>query len=80
MDRPAEIRLIKEVLALKEKGETQYHEFTKTHSTERYISEAWFKREKEELFFGRPMAIGIANEVPNVGDYQSLDWFSGLPL
>jgi len=80
MDRSTEIRLIKEVLALKEKGETQYHEFTKTHSTERYISEAWFKREKDELFFGRPMAIGVANEVPNVGDFQSLDWFNGLPL
>jgi len=80
MDRQTEIRLIKEILALKEKGETQYDEFTQTHSTERYISEEWFKREKEEMFFGRPMAIGIANEVPKVGDYQSLDWFNGLPL
>lgn len=80
MDRPTEIRLIKEALALKAKGETQYHESTQTHDIERYVSEAWYQRETEKLFLDRPIAIGVANEVPNVGDYQTLNWVNGLSL
>ncbi len=80
MDRQTEIRLIKEALELKENGETQYGASTQVHSTERYISEDWFKRENDNLFLSEPVPIGTANEVPNVGDYQSLDWVNGLPL
>lgn len=50
MNRETELRLIREALALKEKGETQYHETTQTHQIERYVSENWFQREKETLF------------------------------
>ncbi|ARU54301.1 Rieske (2Fe-2S) protein [Oleiphilus messinensis] len=80
MDRQTEIRLIKDVLALKAKGETQYHASTQTHSTERYVSDVWFKQELDNIFLGRPMAIGVASEVPNVGDYIALDWIKGMSL
>lgn len=80
MDRQTEIRLIKEVLAFKEKGETQYHESTQTHSIERYVSEAWFKREKEKLFLDSPIAIGVSSEIPNVGDYHAVEVINGLSL
>jgi len=80
MDRQTEIRLINEVLALKEKGETQYHESTRTHDTERYVSQAWFERENERLFQRLPMPIGSVNEVPKPGDYQSIEWINGSPL
>lgn len=80
MDRDTEIRLIKEVLELKARGETQYHESTQTHSTERYICTQWFAREKQQIFRGEPLAIGSANEVPNPGDYLALDWLDGVSL
>lgn len=50
MDRKTEIKLIKQALELKARGETQYHESTQTLSTERYISPAWFARENETMF------------------------------
>lgn len=80
MDRQTEIRLIKEALALKAKGETQYHESMQTHSIERYVSDLWYQRETEKLFLDRPLAVGVANEVPNVGDYRTIDWINGLSL
>lgn len=80
MDRKTEIRLIKEVLALKDKGETQYSESVKTHGVERYVSPAWFERENSHLFRVLPMPIGSASEVRNPGDYQSIEWINGSPL
>jgi phenylpropionate dioxygenase-like ring-hydroxylating dioxygenase large terminal subunit len=80
MDRPTEIRLIKEALALKAKGETQYHASTQSHNIDRYVSSTWYQRENETLFMDRPIAIGVANEVPNIGDYRTLDWVNGLSL
>lgn len=80
MDRQTEIRLIKEILELKEKGETQYHESTQTHPIERYVSNDWFKLETERLFLNKPMFLGVANEVPNVGDYIAVDWINGLSI
>lgn len=80
MDRPTEIKLIKQALELKARGETQYHESTQTLSTERYISPAWFARENDRLFQNQPLAIGAASEVPNPGDYLALDWINGASL
>lgn len=80
MDRQTEIRLIEEVLELHEKGETQYHESTQTLPIERYVSEEWFKAETERLFLNKPMFLGVANEVPNAGDYIAVDWINGLSI
>lgn len=80
MDRQTEIRLIKEVLALKDKGETQYSESAKTHDVTRYVSQPWFERENNRLFQKLPMPIGAANEVREPGDYQSIEWINGAPL
>jgi phenylpropionate dioxygenase-like ring-hydroxylating dioxygenase large terminal subunit len=80
MDRQTEVRLIKEVLGLKAKGETQYCDKTQTHSIERYVSDAWFKREKERLFLDAPIAIGVTSEVPNTGDYLAVEVVNGLSL
>ncbi len=80
MDRQTEIRLIKEVVELHDNGDKQLHDSTETHNTERYVSDDWFKRETKHLFQGMPTAIATANEVPNPGDYRTLDWVNGLPL
>ncbi|MAZ87804.1 MAG: hypothetical protein CL693_09160 [Cellvibrionaceae bacterium] len=80
MNRQTELRLIKEILALKQEGKTQYHESTQTLSTERYISEQWYQKEQDALFKNRPMAIGLANEIPEIGDYQAIDWVNGISL
>ncbi len=80
MDRQTEIRLIKEVVELHDSGEQQLHDSTETHNTERYVSDDWFKRETKYLFQGMSTAIATANEVPNPGDYRTLDWVNGLPL
>ncbi len=80
MDRQTEIRLIKEVIALKTAGKTQHHESTETYSIERYICDRWYQREQEVLFKNRPVAIGITNEIANIGDYRSIDWIGGLSL
>ena len=80
MNRTTEIRLIKHVLELKARGETQYHESSRTHSTERYISPEWFQRENEKIFRDQPLAVGAATEVPNPGDYQALEWLDGVSL
>ncbi|NIB41054.1 Rieske 2Fe-2S domain-containing protein [Pseudomaricurvus alkylphenolicus] len=80
MDRQTEIRLIKEVVELHENGDKQFHDSTETHTIDRYVSEDWFKRETQLIFQQMPAAIATANEVPNIGDYVSLDWINGLPL
>lgn len=80
MDRATEIRLIAQLLELHARGETQYHETTRSHATERYTSAQWFAREKARIFRNQPLAIGAANEVPNSGDYLALDWLDGLSL
>lgn len=80
MDRKTEIRLIKQVLELKARGETQYHDSTRTHSTERYTSPELFQRENETVFRARPLAVGAANEVPEPGDYLALEWLGGVSL
>lgn len=80
MNRDTEIRLIKECVELHDRGETQYQEDAQSHSTERYVSEEWFAKEKSKLFLGMPTAIGTVGEVQKIGDYRSLDWVGGLPL
>lgn len=80
MDRQTEIRLIKQILELRARGETQYHESTRTHSIERYTSPDWFARENEKIFQSMPIALAAASEVPNPGDYVALDWVNGVPL
>lgn len=80
MDRQTEIRLIKQALELRARGETQYHESTRTHSIQRYISPDWFARENEKIFQGTPIALAAASEVPAPGDYLALDWVNGVPL
>lgn len=80
MDRQTEIRLIKQALELKARGETQYHESTQTHATDRYISAAWFERENDMLFQRQPIALAAGAEIPNPGDYLSLEWVKGVPL
>ena len=80
MDRPTEIRLIKEVLLLKDRGETQYHESTHTHSVDRYVANDWFTLEIEKLFTNAPIAIGVSSEIPNVGDYHAVEVANGLSL
>lgn len=80
MDRATEIRLIKEALALTSRGETQYHDTTQTRTLERYTSEDWLRREKDKLFLGAPIAIGVVNEVPNVGDYRTIETINGMSL
>lgn len=80
MDRQTEIELIKQALALKACGETQYHESTHSHSTKRYISADWFERENQAIFQRRPIAIAAACELPLPGDYLTLDWVNGVPL
>jgi hypothetical protein len=80
MDRQTEIELIKQALALKACGETQYHESTHSHSTQRYISADWFERENQAIFQSRPIAIAAACELPLPGDYLTLDWVNGVPL
>lgn len=54
MNRDTEIRLIKECVELHDRGETQYQEDAQSHSTERYVSEEWFAKEKSKLFLGMP--------------------------
>ncbi|MCO7231716.1 MULTISPECIES: aromatic ring-hydroxylating dioxygenase subunit alpha [unclassified Cobetia] len=80
MDRQTEIRLIKQALELKARGETQYHESTQTHATDRYISAAWFERENDMLFQRQPIALAAGAEIPNPGDYLSVEWVKGVPL
>ena len=80
MDRATEIRLIAQLLELHARGETQYHETTRSHATERYTSAQWFAREKARIFRNQPLAVGAANEVPNPGDYLALDWLDGVSL
>lgn len=80
MDRQTEIKLIKEIIDLKKRGETQYHEEPRNVSTKRYICPDWFEKEKQKLFFANPIAIGITAEVPDCGDYQVIEAINGLSL
>ncbi|EAT13068.1 Rieske 2Fe-2S domain-containing protein [Bermanella marisrubri] len=80
MDRKTEIRLIEEVLALREQGETQYAQSAVAHDIDRYVSPQWFARENEKIFTDRPIAIAAACEVPNQGDYISVQWTNGISL
>ncbi|MCI5043530.1 MAG: aromatic ring-hydroxylating dioxygenase subunit alpha [Aquisalinus sp.] len=80
MDRSTEIRLIKEILDLHEKGETQYAPASSGATTDLYTSEEIYKREMSHIFKANPNAVAITSQLPEAGSYIAREWVDNFPL
>ncbi len=79
MDHAHEVKLLTQLLELRQAKQTSMAVTVRRQSTHVYADQAHFEREVTKLFRETPLIAGLSGELPNAGDYFTIE-LGGTPV